>query len=442
MFVGCSISTKHYIVSNPLAKTLHWSGDVILREGNRYTVPNAADQSILNELFYRDVGEEPKPIEMQPTEGQTEESLHDNPPPEPLKPKKQSWELACVETLLEDTWEPPAKGSRQNRPGKVTVAETAQLGLEGEQFEDMILIHVTAAISDDHDEGMDDPKSYKAATKSRLTEKWDTAMKSWLDAIVQHQVFGDVMDLPEGRKAVPSHSVKKTKHDGPVYVQQFKARQVCGENHQIMGIDYQATYAPTTHLGHVRVALAITTTYDVEIHQMDVCTAFLGVAFEDEISKHLPQGYFCFIQAGSWYNDPRLKTLWKMVLRLQQCLCGLKQSSHIWYATLMDLVISIVFVAECVDGGLFMLEDQGIVSVVVVWYVNDLLMITNEGLIGKINDPMKMSFWLQSPGSVLFYLGMNIEHTRELHAMNIHLHSYIWSILAKIKIDVARPHAM
>jgi len=162
----------------------------------------------------------------------------------------------------------------------------------------MIPIYAAAAISDDHEDGIDDPKSYNAATESPLAEKWDTAMKEELDAIAQHQVFGDFMELPEGRKALPSHWAYKIKRDGAGNVQRFKARLVCGGKHQIEGIDYQATYAPTARLGHVRLALAIAAKYDLEIHQMDLCTAFLGVDLEEEIYMHPPQGYFRLIQTG------------------------------------------------------------------------------------------------------------------------------------------------
>jgi len=155
------------------------------------------------------------------------------------------------------------------------LAESAQLALENEQFEDMIPIYAAAVISDDHEDGIDDPKSYKAATESLLAEKWDMAMTEQLDAIGQHQVFGDFVELPEGRKALPSHWVYKIKRDGAGNVQRYKARLVCGGNHQIEGIDYQATYAPTARLGHVWLALVIAAQYDPPIHQMDVCTAFL-----------------------------------------------------------------------------------------------------------------------------------------------------------------------
>jgi hypothetical protein len=66
------------------------------------------------------------------------------------------------------------------------------------------------------------------------------------------------MELPEGRKALPSHWVYKIKRDGGSNVKRFKARLVWGGDNRIEGIDYQATSAPTTHLGRIRLAFAIT----------------------------------------------------------------------------------------------------------------------------------------------------------------------------------------
>jgi len=66
------------------------------------------------------------------------------------------------------------------------LAESAQLALEDEKFEDMIASDAAAAISinPDNEVATDNPKSYQAATESPLTDKWDTAMKEELDGIV------------------------------------------------------------------------------------------------------------------------------------------------------------------------------------------------------------------------------------------------------------------
>jgi hypothetical protein len=50
---------------------LHRSRDVVFREGKWCTALNAADEAILNEHFYRDVIEEPKPT---PTKKESETS--------------------------------------------------------------------------------------------------------------------------------------------------------------------------------------------------------------------------------------------------------------------------------------------------------------------------------------------------------------------------------
>ena len=452
IFVGYSISTKQYFVYDPLAKMLHRSRDVVFREGKQYTAPNAADEAISNEHFYRDVIVEPtptkqsetsQPIEKQPTERQMEEPLDDDLPPDPPKPKNKSRELAALETSLGDAWKPPAEGSHRNRPGKNTLAECAQLALEDKEFEGMIPIYAAAAISNNHnhEDGIHDAKSYKAATESPLADKWDTAMKEEFDIIGQHQVFGDFVELPEDRKALPSHWVYKIKCDGAGNVQRFKARLVCGGNHQIEGIDYEARNAQTAHLGHIGLALVIAAKYDFEIHQMDVCTAFLVVDLEEEIHVHLPQGYFRLVP-GSQYYDPRSKTSRKMVLRLRKSLHGLKQSSHSWYGTFKDFVISIGFVASCVNAGLFVLHNmnQDIVATVVL-YLDDLLIIANEGLIAQIKDHMKKRFRMHDLTSVSFYLSMKIERNRDHHTIDIHQHSYIRTILAKFKMDESTPVA-
>jgi hypothetical protein len=173
IFVGYSVSTKQNFVYDRSATTLHHSRDVVFRDGKRYTAPNAAGEAILNEHHYRDVIEEPKPTEVQPTsdensKGPTKELLDDDSPPDPLKPK-QSREMAGLETSLGDAWKPPAEGNHQNYAGKEMLAEPAQFTLEGEAFEDMIFIYAAIAVLDHHEDGID-PKSYKAGSECPLAE--------------------------------------------------------------------------------------------------------------------------------------------------------------------------------------------------------------------------------------------------------------------------------
>jgi hypothetical protein len=82
---------------------------------------------------------------------------------------------------------------------------------------------------------------------------------------------------------------------------------------------------------------AIDTKYDLESHQMDVYTAFLGLDLEDGIYILPLQGYFRLLQHESQFIDPGVtKTLRKMVLRLRKSLYALKQSLYDWCGTFKD----------------------------------------------------------------------------------------------------------
>jgi hypothetical protein len=191
------------------------------------------------------------------------------------------------------------------------------------------------------------------------------------------------------------------------------------------------------------LALAIAAKYDLEIHQRDLCTAFLEVDLDEKIYTHPPQGYFRLVQTVSRYYNPSSKTLQKIVLHFRKSLYGLKQSWHVGYGTFKDFVISIGFEASHVDRGLFMLHDThySIVVAAVVLHIDDLLIIANESLIGQIKDQMKKRFPMDDHGSVSFNLVMIIQCYREYHTIDIHQHSNIRMILAKFRMDECRPVA-
>jgi hypothetical protein len=166
IFVGYGISTTQYFVYDLSATMLHHFRDVIFRAGTRNTAPNAAHEAFLNDHFYRDVIVEStlskKQCETsQPTgdgncKCQTVEPLENNSPPDPSKPKtKKLRQMAGLELSSGDAWKPPVEGSHRDRGGNL--AEPGQLSLDDAEFKDMIPISAVAAISDDHENGIDDP---------------------------------------------------------------------------------------------------------------------------------------------------------------------------------------------------------------------------------------------------------------------------------------------
>jgi hypothetical protein len=85
------------------------------------------------------------------------------------------------------------------------------------------------------------------------------------------------------RKAIGSAWVFKLKRDASGAIIRFKVRWVARGDQAKEGLDYNETYAPTARMAHVRFALAIAARFDLDIHQLDVCTAFLGGILQEEI---------------------------------------------------------------------------------------------------------------------------------------------------------------
>jgi len=69
------------------------------------------------------------------------------------------------------------------------------------------------------------------------------------------------------------------KADGTV--DKYKARLVIKGFRQREGLDYFDTYLPVTRITSIRMILAIAALRNLEIHQMDVKTAFLNGDLEE-----------------------------------------------------------------------------------------------------------------------------------------------------------------
>ena len=57
------------------------------------------------------------------------------------------------------------------------------------------------------------------------------------------------------------------------------------------GIDYTETFAPVAKFTSIRLLLALAAQDDLEIHQMDVCTAFLNGDLDVDIYMRQPEGF-------------------------------------------------------------------------------------------------------------------------------------------------------
>jgi len=136
----------------------------------------------------------------------------------------------------------------------------------------------------------EDPVSFRQAMESNNSEKWFDAMKEELKTMDDNKVW-DLVELPKGAKRVGCKWVFKTKCDSKGKIERYKARLVAKGYTQKDDIDYKETFSPVSKKDSLRIVMALVAHYDLELHQMDVKTAFLNGDLEEEVYMDQPEGF-------------------------------------------------------------------------------------------------------------------------------------------------------
>ena len=71
----------------------------------------------------------------------------------------------------------------------------------------------------------------------------------------------------------------------------YKARLVMKGYRQRECLDYFDTYSPVMRIKSIRMILAIASLQNLEVHQMNVKTAFLNGDLDEEIYMEQPEGF-------------------------------------------------------------------------------------------------------------------------------------------------------
>ncbi|KAL6334275.1 hypothetical protein AAG906_014675 [Vitis piasezkii] len=142
-----------------------------------------------------------------------------------------------------------------------------------------------------------DPVSFSQAMESDDSSKWMEAMNEELKSMAHNGVW-DLIELPNSCN-----------------IERFKARLVAKGFTQKEGIDYKDTFSPVSKKDSLRIIMALVAHFDLELHQMDVKTAFLNGNLDEDIYMEQPEG---FAKKGNEH----------LVCKLKKSIYGLKQASR------------------------------------------------------------------------------------------------------------------
>ena len=273
----------------------------------------------------------------------------------------------------------------------------------------------------------EEPKSAKEALERSDAHLWKEAMDAEYKALMDNGVF-KLVELPKGRQVVDNKWVFKIKQNSDGSVERYKAHLVAKGFSQQPGVDSTETFSPVTRYTSMRVLLAVANHLDLEIHQMDVQTAFLNGNLKEEIYMRQPAGYV-------WKGAENL------VCKLEKGLYGLEQAARCWYQVLNDQVQSVGY-QQCPSDPCMYAKKVGSSVVYLAVYVDDLLIASNDMEVLKMEKKLfQEKFVMHDLGEAHFIPGMKIMRDRPNRRLWLSQEKYVAEVVEKFGLKDSKPIA-
>uniref|UniRef100_A0A2N9J4G7 Reverse transcriptase Ty1/copia-type domain-containing protein n=1 Tax=Fagus sylvatica TaxID=28930 RepID=A0A2N9J4G7_FAGSY len=274
-----------------------------------------------------------------------------------------------------------------------------------------------------------EPQTVEQCRRRNDWPKWKEAIQAELNSLLKREVFGPIVQTPEGVMPVGYKWVFVRKRNEKNEIIRYKARLVAQGFSQRPGIDYEETYSPVMDAITFRFLISLVVTENLDMRLMDVVTAYLYGSLDNDIYMKIPEGY----KMPEAYNS---KSRNMYSIKLQRSLYGLKQSGRMWYNRLSEYLLKEGFENNPICPCVFIKKSESGFAIVAV-YVDDLNLVGTPEELTKTADYLKNEFEMKDLGKTKFCLGLQIEHLPD--GILIHQSTYIEKVLKHFHMDKAHP---
>jgi hypothetical protein len=227
---------------------------------------------------------------------------------------------------------------------------------------------------------------------------WVLAMQEELNNFKRNEVWSLVPH--QKQNVVGTKWVFCNKQDEHGVVTRNEARLVAKGYAQVVGLDFEETFAPVARLESIRILLAYAAHHSFRLFQMDVKSTFLNGPIKEEVYVEQPPGF-----EDDRYPDH--------VYKLSKALYELKQAPRAWYECLRDFLISNAFKVGKADPTLFTETCNGDLFVYQI-YVDDIIFgSTNQKSYEEFSRVMMQKFEMSMMGELTYFLGFQAKQLKD-----------------------------
>ena len=308
---------------------------------------------------------------------------------------------------------------------------------------------------------MEDPMTWSEASNTADVNAWRCALEDEFLAQIKNNTW-DIVERPDKRKVIKSRFVFCTKINGKNNVQRKKVRLVAKGCSQKPGEDFSETYSPVARLTSIRLISALAAELNLEIHQLDVVTAYLNGELEENVYMEVPEQLHEVINkirakepfgsnnksinddklketVNSWYE--KLNACSDSVCLLRKSLYGLRQSGVQWHKKLVNTLYTLGFKAMPQDPCMFVCEKkhknkESLIYIAI--YVDDMLLASNNIVwLSEIKKSLSQSFETKDLGKIDRCLG--IEFTCDKNRVCLRQTQYVNKLLMRFNMSECKP---
>jgi hypothetical protein len=220
---------------------------------------------------------------------------------------------------------------------------------------------------------------------------------------------------------------KKKQEDAGV---RYKARLVAKGFAQREGVDYFDLYAPVGKHNTLRMLLSTAAAQDLEVHQLDITTAFLNGKLDEEVWVKQPEGF-----------EQQSLVMKRSAYRLHKALYGLKQAPRAWHSALKTALEEFGFVESSADAALYTRKSSSGLTYMLL-YVDDVLVFDKDiSVVQSIKQQVLSKFKGRDLGEVSTYLGIQVTRDRAARSIRLSQSNAIGELIAKQGLREANSRA-